>query len=191
MSDKVLGVFLFSLGAVIGSLVTYRALYAKFNKKLEEEIEAAKEYYSGKDSENSDSDEAKEETRDEAVVEENSEVDIVKERYRNLARQYSVEEEKSMDEPYVITPDEFGVLAEYETESLTYYKDEILAYETDEIIYDIDRVVGEDSLNHFGEFEPDSVFVRNDALRTDYEILRDNRTYEEVVGFGPRSAGDK
>lgn len=195
MRDKVLGLFLFSLGAVVGSLVTYRALYAQFNKKLDEELEAAKEYYSSNKSEVKEESkeepekETKEETAPEVVNDEN---DIVKNRYRNLARQYSVEEENNMDEPYVISPDEFGVLAEYDTESLTYYEvDKVLTYETDEVIYDVDRLVGEDSLNRFGEFEADSVFVRNDHLRTDYEILRDKRSYDEVVGGNPRSAEDK
>jgi hypothetical protein len=42
--------------------------------------------------------------------------------------------------------------------------------------------VGEESLEHFGEYEEDTVFVRNDHLMTGYEIQRDYRTYAEVVG---------
>lgn len=34
-------------------------------------------------------------------------------------------------------------------------------------------------LNHFGEYEKDSVFVRSDPKRCDYEILRDLRSYAE------------
>ena len=36
----------------------------------------------------------------------------------------------------------------------------------------VDAVVGEDSLNHFGEFEEDSVYVRNENIECDYEILK-------------------
>jgi len=50
-----------------------------------------------------------------------------------------------------------------------------------EVIEDADEAVGEESLDHFGEFEDDSVFVRNDLMRCDYEILQDNRTYAEVL----------
>ena len=60
--------------------------------------------------------------------------------------------------------------------------DGVLADDMDEIIEDVDEVVGEDSLNHFGEFEEDSVYVRNDERKCDYEILRDNRNYADVVG---------
>ena len=45
---------------------------------------------------------------------------------------------------------------------------------------EIEELIGKDSLNHFGEYEDDSVFVRNDRLRTDYEILADSRPYGEV-----------
>ena len=47
-------------------------------------------------------------------------------------------------------------------------------------IEDVDDVVGMESLTHFGEYEDDSVFVRNDRLRCDYEILMDERTYSEA-----------
>ena len=36
-----------------------------------------------------------------------------------------------------------------------------------------------DALDHFGEYEEDAVFARNDAKRCDYEILKDERTYAE------------
>jgi hypothetical protein len=95
------------------------------------------------------------------------------------------DEEKEMDdtrEPYVIMPDQFSEYADYDTISLTYYADGVLADDMDDVIEDIDEVVGEDSLNHFGEFEDDSVYVRNDERKCDYEILRDNRNYADVVG---------
>ena len=42
---------------------------------------------------------------------------------------------------------------------------------------EIEECVGLDSLTHFGEYEEDSVFVRNDNLKIDYEILRDEDDY--------------
>ena len=83
--------------------------------------------------------------------------------------------------PYVIPPEQFGDDEEYEQISLTYYADGVLADENDEVIEDVEDAVGIDSLNHFGEYEDDSVFVRNDARKCDYEILLDQRTYSEVV----------
>ena len=81
------------------------------------------------------------------------------------------------EKPYVITPEEFGELADYQTISLTYWHDAVLTDDYDEIIDNPDDIVGEDFADHFGEYEDDSVFVRNDARKTDYEILLDNRDY--------------
>ena len=62
---------------------------------------------------------------------------------------------------------------DYDTISLTYYSDNVLADEDNEIIEDVEGVVGEDSLNHFGEYEDDAVYVRNNARKVGSEkILR-------------------
>ena len=49
----------------------------------------------------------------------------------------------------------------------------------------MDNVVGLESLAHFGEYEDDSVFVRNDRLKCDYEILLDQRTCSDVIKQRP------
>ena len=56
---------------------------------------------------------------------------------------------------------------------------------TDEIIENVEDVIGFESLNHFGEYEDDSVYVRNERLRVDYEVLLDLRTYTEVLESKP------
>ena len=89
--------------------------------------------------------------------------------------------------PYVISPDEFGEDQEYEQISLIYYADNTLADDEDMVMdeEEIERTVGMDSLTRFGEYEPDSVFVRNDELKTEYEILLDQRPYFEVLKEKP------
>lgn len=108
---------------------------------------------------------------------------LAKEGYTRYSDFGSEEEEEPVSEagPYVIPPEQFGDDEEYEQISLTYYADGVLADENDEVIEDVEDAVGIDSLNHFGEYEDDSVFVRNDARKCDYEILLDQRTYSEVV----------
>ena len=83
--------------------------------------------------------------------------------------------------PYVICPEEFGEMDEYETESLTYYADGVLTDDFDNEIEDVDDLVGEESLSTFGDYEDDSVFVRNDKYKTDYEILLDDRKFSEII----------
>ena len=46
---------------------------------------------------------------------------------------------------------------------------------------DVENTIGIDSLNHFGEYEEDSVFVRNDIKKCDYEILLDESIYTGVI----------
>ena len=81
------------------------------------------------------------------------------------------------EHPYVIAPEEFDELG-YTPISLTYFADGVLADENGVVIDDVEEIIG-DALDHFGEYEDDSVYVRNDAKRCDYEILRDERKYAE------------
>lgn len=87
-------------------------------------------------------------------------------------------EDHSVEAPYVISPEEFGEMDGYTQISLTYFEDDILSDENGVIIDDPEEIVG-DALNHFGDYEEDSVFVRSDPKRYDYEILKDLRSYAE------------
>lgn len=80
---------------------------------------------------------------------------------------------------YIISPEEFGSIDGYYTVSLYYFEDGVI---TDDAFEQIDDDVIENISvsEHFGEFEDDTVFVRNDVLKSDYEILRDGRYFSEV-----------
>ena len=81
--------------------------------------------------------------------------------------------------PYVIKPEEFDI-GDYEVITLRYYDDDVVTVDnTGKVLTEdeIEECVGLDSLTHYGEYEEDSVFVRNDDLRIDYEILRDEDDY--------------
>ena len=80
--------------------------------------------------------------------------------------------------PYVISPNDFGEIEEYSKVSLTYFADGTLSDEYGVIIEDVEEMIG-DGLSHFGEYEDDSVFVRDDVKQCDYEILKSLDTYEE------------
>lgn len=95
------------------------------------------------------------------------------------------EDDKHIDKPYVIEPSEFREYDDYEKISLTYTSDGVLLDDMNEIVDDIDEVVGEESLEHFGEYEDDSVYVRNDTGHCDYEILLDRRNYQEIINNLP------
>ena len=191
----------FGLGAAIGSVATWFALKKKFEARSNEEIASAKEAltakYAPKKEEKKDSDEENAAKAAELAKEKPSISDYAKklsqEGYTNYSNSDVPVEEKQEEkkvkreysDPYVIPPEQFGEIEEYDRISLTYYADHILADDCDEIIENVEDVIGFESLNHFGEYEDDSVYVRNERLRVDYEVLLDLRTYTEVLESKP------
>ena len=94
-------------------------------------------------------------------------------------------------EPYVISPYDFGEIDEYSQIELTYYADEILEDDEYNIVTNIDEIIGSKALTTFGEYEDDSVFVRNERLCADFQILKDPRTYAEARSIGPNRVGNE
>ena len=88
------------------------------------------------------------------------------------------EERMTAPGPYVISPDEFGCADGYDAIGLTYYSGNgVLVDDNEERVDNVEELVGECSLKHFGEYEDDSVYVRNDERKCDYEILLDESNY--------------
>lgn len=178
MNNKLAFLFGLTTGAAVGAFVSWRINKAKYKKIMDEEIASLREVLSKRDAEK-----VKEE-EEEPVYDPVELPGDVADALRNYDR---VSEELKKGEkvvlgrhPYVITPEDYGD-NDYKEETLTYYADGILAYyPTDELVEDVDAIVGSDSLSHFGEYEPDAVHVRNDVLKTDFEILRDTQKYSEV-----------
>lgn len=163
----------FIAGVAAGSVATWKIVKTKYEQIANEEIASVKERFSYK----------KEEVVPVQEDEPEPEHDISD--YKEVVANSGYSGEKggtmTMDRPYVISPDEFDDNDEYEKETLTYYADKVLTDIMDEKIDNVDDVVGLESLNHFGEYEADSVYVRNDILKTDYEICLDARNYSDVV----------
>jgi hypothetical protein len=88
--------------------------------------------------------------------------------------------------PYVIHRDERDDDAAYDEVTYTYYEgDDVLCNERDEIISqeDRDRLIGEVNLEKFGHGsgDPYVVYIRNDQLEIDYEIVKSTKSYAEEV----------
>lgn len=191
--DIMIKLFIFTAGAAIGSAVTWNALKTKYEQIANEEIESVKRHYKMKEA----GEQAVKGFEDglNGVKETTSAAEEeTKDKYESYAKRYLSDqdekpeqkvkkEEEKVEKPYVISPDEFGEIDEYETISLTLYADNVLADDQGNVIDDVEETVGEDSLNHFGEYEEDSVFVRNDERRCDYEILADALTYEDAMSL--------
>ncbi len=167
----------FVIGAAAGSAVTWVYAKNKYEALIQEEIDSVKEHFQKMEQERKEEDNREEEANG-YVKKDAGVVDYMKKiEEKKYGDALGGKEAETVNKPYVISPDEFGEKDEYEQISLTYYSDGVLADEDDEIVEDADSVIGEDSLERFGEYEEDSVFVRNDRLKCDYEILKDQRNY--------------
>ena len=90
---------------------------------------------------------------------------------------------ENLETPYVITTRDFvHTKRYYDKITLLYYEDDgTLATESDNMIEDIDVAIGDSSLDHFGEYEEDAVYVRNDRLSTDYEVLLQHGSFGDTT----------
>ena len=98
---------------------------------------------------------------------------------------YQEEYERDRSQPYIITVKEFMEdRDEYDKTTITYFEDDdVLCDEREEVIPNVEYTVGNDALTKFGELSEDKniVYVRNERTSTDFEIVRDRRSYAEVV----------
>lgn len=194
MSNRSLFSLGFIIGAASGATVAWYLLKDKYETLAQEEIDSVKEVFARREQE------MKDETVKRNVAEGIKDSDRTKPDLKEYAEQLkkngytrysdlSADDEGVSDKqtkPYVIPPEQFGDDESYDQISLTYYADGVLADENDGVIDDVEETVGIESLNHFGEYEDDSVFVRNDTRKCDYEILLDQRTYSEVAEEMPQ-----
>lgn len=91
--------------------------------------------------------------------------------------------------PYVIHRDEKDENEALETVTFTYYEeDDVLCNERDEVIGkdERDKLIGESNLGKFGHGsgDPSIVYIRNDKLELQVEVVRSPNSFaEEVHGF--------
>ena len=194
--NKLISVGFFIAGAAVGSIATWRFLKTKYEEIAQEEIDSVKQTYAKREEKRQFVKYKKlSETTGDMTYEKDEVVrkEAVKEVNRIIEdNNYTSEiNEVTRDQHYIIRPDEFGEYDDYDTISLTYYADHILTDEDDEIVEDIEDKIGFDALNHFGEYEEDSVFVRNDRIKCDYEILLDQRKYSEVEHYNEYQMEDE
>ena len=190
----------FVAGAAIGSIATWKLIEKKYKDLADEEIESVKETFKNRRPRIT-KDEVKETV--EKVINKWKEP---KETVEDIvtAEGYSIEDEEETDEdddsnytvdvdtgvevivPYVITPEQFGEYSEYGTKTLTYYADNVLTDEIDNPITseEMETMIGPDALDHFGEYEDDSVYIRDEMNEMDYEILKSEKTFSEIQERG-------
>lgn len=182
MNSDMLHLVAFGAGVVIGSFATWMLVKSKYEQIAQEEINSVKETFLDKENKM---------IEEMHITKENFEKqqnDILKHLgYKDHSKDEDYEEESEETNkmnsygPVVVPPEEYGDYEDYELISLTYYADGVLTDEDDDPVEDIEEKVGDDFMDHFGEYEDDSVFIRNDDLRCYFEILADERKYSDVM----------
>ena len=187
-------VIIFGVGAAIGSFAAYFYAKKKYQKIADEEINSMKEYY-----------EIKKEKKPIVEVKSFQKEDVIKTNslselqelysskhnadldpgYYSSPYPFSEREDDhptdgSLEDPYTITADQFvNEKRNFEKETLLYFEGNgVLCEDTERIIEDIDSSIGRDNLDKFGEFEEDVMYIRNERLGIDYEVLLQHSTYK-------------
>lgn len=174
----------FILGAGIGAVAAWGYAKKKYEQIAQEEIDSVKKVFHEK-REKHDEESVKPEGKTDERGNMNTSIDQKYTDY-NAGRIQKETDDIPGERPYVISPDEFGEFDDYSKITLIFYADRVLCDDEDVPVDNVEELVGFDSLTHFGEFEDDSVFVRNDVRKTDYEILRSLKQYSEVLAQNNR-----
>lgn len=200
MNDKLSSVIIFCGGVFIGGFLTWDFFKTKYEKIADEEIASVKETFEHREprpDKNYEVEEALKGNDEYVNVSPGVAERIIKIIDSNGYRNYSntaIETDKKggtadmeLKQPYVITPEQYEDNVDYTKVSLTWYNDEVLEDDWGNVL-DPDDVIGSDALKTFGQYEKDSVFVRDDDEQIDYEVLLDTRSYKETYGHDPVEA---
>lgn len=175
MNNHIKTAAFFIVGSTAGFLLAWKLLANRYERLAQEEIDSVKEHFHEREADN---------------IKKSTDAPCKSEKvsYSKRIEPYGGKEQsRASRRPHIISPDAFGDQDGYDQISLTYYSDKTLADDKDHAMDEdeIEETVGKESLTHFGEYEEDSVFVRNDRLKADYEILMDSRTYAEILKEKP------
>lgn len=191
--SKVKGLLIFAAGALAGAFAGARIAKKHYEELAQEEIEEVRAYYKNKEKEETNAIEEPEKIEEKSIeVEEKKEYDtIIKHgNYMTMEEDKENEEDElcdSDDEPYIIDPSEFGNYGHYATQTCTYFADGVLVDDVDEVIEDPDSLVGTYHIDIFRDFDATSVYVRNDWMKMDFEIIRDDWFWSDFddKGYAP------
>lgn len=184
---------IFAIGAAVGSVASMKYFKTKYERIADEEIESVKKSITQliknsdilnkktdsnpKNNSNGASDNTKgKETLNKVV----NKLD-----YTSFSKSVSQEEAKDDkpegDLPYIIPPEQVGE-DDYECNTYTLYSDGVLTDELNDVVEeeDLAYLIGSrDVFKHIDDYGNGAVYVRNDFLGTDFEIIRCLEAYNE------------
>lgn len=182
--------FIFVLGAAVGSLLTWKFVENKYRKIADEEIESVVERFKidrvqtemtpeGLTIYDKDGNAVvKFHERTAQVADYNTQLEDLE--YTQAGDECTIELQPDNESiaPYIISPEEYDEFGN-ETKSWTLYTDGVLTNEIGEIVGDYENIIG-DALDYIGEYEDDCIHVRNENLEWDIEIIKIDKSFEEL-----------
>jgi hypothetical protein len=185
-------------GFAAGYFVANHRLKTKYSKLAYDEIGRIREHYYAKETARQEKPPLNEVRieREEVIVERPTRppVPVTEATRKNVFREYQPEDDevwnyeteiraRTPDVPYIIHVDEFREnTPEHDQVTCTYYEvDDVLVNSRDQQMDDMDASIGLGNLGRWGYGSNDSniVYVRNERLQLDFEIIRDRGSYTE------------
>ena len=185
----------FALGVAVGTGASWYFWKEYHRKRADEEIQSVKDAFAPKKEEKEKSETKTPQMTAEQIAYEKERQSKLQD-YRALVRESGYQTRTSpkdlleddpnepppgdtVTKPYVIKPEEFDTLDNYDAVCYTYYADGVLVDEDEDPleIPEIATSIGLDFASHFGDYDKDSIHIRNDLRHIDYEIVRDLRKY--------------
>lgn len=196
---KINNVIIFLGGLAIGAMAGHLYNKKKYENAVQEEIQELRERYSVKHDEPTEKDdiEESEEPKSKIITTTKSSIDegddvererINYQKYSKIANEYNPEEDEyvklNTETPYIIKPDEFGTIPLRDTASYYLYEENHILVDEDENVINTETclqifgMLADDIYDHFGEFDNDQVFFRNNRLELDIEVCRELGSFE-------------
>jgi hypothetical protein len=176
-------VIAFGAGVGAGVASAWLVMRKHYEDLADEEIESVKEFYKKSNPEIEKKKEVVKilnDSKSSIVLGETDSTEHIA--YEKIAKRYSHSESEAKaettDKPYVITPEMFvAENRDWDKITLTWYsRNGLLVTEEDEPI-DIRASIGEEALSRIGEYEKGVVYVRNERLEIDYEVILDTGSF--------------
>ena len=167
---------IFVSGVAIGVGVSWIYHKNKYEQLVEEEVESIREHMNVDKKPHADLRKEKEERQQEP--EDNKQA--VKD-YHKVIKDNDYDPLEPERDIFVVTPEDFASIPGYDADSLYYYDNDVISNDDEVEVDNVEDILGMSTLEvraHFGEFDENAVYIRNNLLHTDYEVLRN---FEDFV----------
>lgn len=190
-------VFSLALGSAIGGVVGYKIAKKKYENLADVEVASVKRAFEERHVNETKQKDTKSKTSIDIPKIKEVEDAKVSQKHVDYSKQYRTDETSAEERivgkptkktikkspnprvPYMIAPEDFKE-SHYEVKSLFYFSDKVVTDEDYSIIKHPEDYIGTEALGQFGIYEDDAVYIRDDSLGIDYEILLDERAYAKV-----------